>query len=235
MTQDTAMTDRWRVDPVVLGVTLSILCLGVWSVYSSSAAFALRHHGDGAYFLKRQLVWAGLGLLAAWWSSQVPVRRWAVIGPWLLVGGIVLGLVTFAPGLGHEAGGQRRWLRFLGVGVQPSELAKVGLVLTLAVLLARRSLLSEDAHTRTLIGPVLVAQVPILVVLPADFGTAVVMECVVAAMVFVAGLRLRTLIWAGLAALPLFYHLMVGTPFRAERLCEECGRRVQCASRDASA
>jgi cell division protein FtsW len=137
---------------------------------------------------------------------------------WVFLLALVTCILVLIPGIGHLAGGARRWLTFGGIGFQPSELAKVAIVLVLALILARRDE-KPRAQRPNLLVPVLVAQVPVLLILlEPDVGTALVIELIVAGMVFAAGLRLRTLIVLGLAALPVFYHQVVGTQYTLRRV-----------------
>lgn len=200
---------------VSVGVLLS---LGLVLVYSSSAVHAAQRYGDAEHFIKQQLVRAliGIGILVA---LRVTPRQWlADNAGWILIGGLLLCSAVLVPGLGLVRGGARRWLSLGGVGFQPSELVKLAVVIGLAAILARREARSP-AKRGSLLVPVLIAQLPVVLILAEpDLGTALVIELIVATMVFVAGVRVRTLALLMLAALPIFYHLVVSTPFRLRRL-----------------
>ncbi|MEK7705321.1 MAG: putative lipid II flippase FtsW [Myxococcota bacterium] len=197
--------------------TLMLLCLGALLVYSSSAVYAARMYDDAQHFLKLQLVWGALGLAAMLALTYVPTAWFRTHATTLLVLAMVLCVLVLIPGIGHRVGGARRWLSLGVAGFQPSELAKVAVVIALASVLARRE--EKSGHRRTLLVPVLAAQLPVILILAEpDLGTALVIELIVGAMVFAAGLPLRLLAMSGLAALPVFYHLVVGTPFRLQRL-----------------
>lgn len=203
--------------PLVAAVAI-LLGLGLVIVYSSSSVFAAQIYGDAEHFLKLQLTWSVMGLIGLTLATRISgdwLRRRAAL---IFVVTVGLCALVLIPGLGHLAGGARRWLTFGGAGFQPSEMAKIAVVIALATILARRDERPSPERTSLLV-PVIVAQIPVALVLAEpDLGTALVIELVVAIMVFCAGLRLRTLGLAGLAALPVFYHLLVGTPFRLQRL-----------------
>src|SRR5215471_2761351 len=100
-----------RTDFALLGLTLLLLTIGLAMLYSTSAVLAQLRHHDSLYFLKRQLLWAGFGLLGLWVMRSIPYcaqRRLG--GPSLLVtlGGL---LVVLVPIFGKEVGGGRRWLK----------------------------------------------------------------------------------------------------------------------------
>jgi cell division protein FtsW len=205
-------------DTFLLLLIAGLVGLGLILVYSSSSVFAAKTYGDSAHFLRLQLQWAGIGLVAFLVASR---RR----GEWLqgragllFFGAMVLCALVLVPGIGRLVGGARRWLPLGGLGFQPSELAKLAVVVFLAAVLARRDRRAPEERPSLLV-PVLVVQLPVaFILMEPDLGTALVIELIVACMVFAAGLRPRTLVLLGLAALPVVYHLVVGTPFRLQRL-----------------
>ena len=105
-------------------------------LYSTSAVLAQLRHHDSLYFLKRQLLWAGFGLLGLWVMRSIPYstqRRLAA--PALLVTLVAL-ILVLVPIFGKEVGGARRWLTLGPLSIQPSEFAKYTLLLYVARSLA---------------------------------------------------------------------------------------------------
>ena len=105
-------------------------------LYSTSAVLAQLRHHDSLYFLKRQLLWAGFGLLGLWAMRSIPYstqRRLAA--PALLVTLVAL-ILVLVPIFGKEVGGARRWLTLGPLSIQPSEFAKYTLLLYVARSLA---------------------------------------------------------------------------------------------------
>lgn len=206
------------IDGPLLAAVVLLLGLGLILVYSSSAIYALRTYGDAEHFIRRQAIWALLGMAVLYGAYRVDVTWLYRRAGWVLLASMLLCVLVLIPGIGHQAGGARRWLVMGSLGFQPSELAKLAVVIVLAALLARRDGAPKE-NRGGLLGPVLMMQLPVLLLLlEPDLGTALVIELIVAAMVFAAGLRVQTLLLLGLAALPVFYHLVVGTPFRLQRL-----------------
>ncbi|MEZ4272026.1 MAG: putative lipid II flippase FtsW [Myxococcota bacterium] len=197
---------------------LVLLTLGLTMVYSSSSTYAARVFQDPEHFIRLQMVRCAVGLIALGLAVYLP-RRWLVDRPgWILLVSVLLCVLVLIPGLGIFRGGARRWLALGPMIFQPSEIAKLGIIVVLAAILARRDAkpLKEQP---SLLFPVLLVQIPVALILAEpDLGTALVIEMIMVIMVFVAGVRLRTLMLLGLAALPVFYHLVVGTPFRLRRL-----------------
>ena len=125
-----------RTDYALLGLTLLLVALGLAMLYSTSAVLAQMRHHDSLYFLKRQMLWAGLGLLALWGMRCIPYtaqRRLA--GPALLLTLLAL-MAVLLPVFGKEVGGARRWLVLGPLSIQPSEFAKYALLLYVARSLA---------------------------------------------------------------------------------------------------
>jgi cell division protein FtsW len=203
---------------MTLGAVGLLLGIGLVAVYSSSSVFAARAYDDAEHFLGLQITWVAVGLVVLAIAARLPsdwLRRRA---GWGALMAVVLCTMVLIPGLGHLAGGARRWLDLGLASFQPSELAKVAMVVALAAILAQRQ--RKPVRERpSLLVPILVAQVPVVLILAEpDLGNALVLELIVAVMVFCAGLRLRTLGLVGLAALPVFYSLLVGAPWRLQRV-----------------
>ncbi len=203
-------------DPILLSATLALLGLGLALVYSSSSIYAGRLFGDPQRFLRAQSAFALFGLLLLWASAQVPRHLLQQRSGWLWLTAMGLCSAVLVPGVGHFVGGARRWLVVFGLSCQPSEFCKLALVVVLAALLAKRAV---TLPRRGLWLPFLLVQAPVALILcEPDLGTALVIEQVMVVLLFVAGLRARTLLVLGLASLPVLYHLIVGTPFRLRRL-----------------
>ncbi len=180
-----------------------LVAIGLVMIFSSS--FVATERGtaqDGFFYLRRQLLWTILSVGAFGLAAQVPARLWRRAAPWIL-GLTVLALVLLLiPGLAAEGKGVRRWFRFAGFGFQPSEFAKLALVLGLAHWLTRE----KDLPGRFLAGFCgslgLIALVTIPILIQPDVGTALFLAAVGLTLSFLAGVRLRYLLPAGAIALP---------------------------------
>ena len=204
-------------DVMLVAALCVLLCLGLVAVYSSSTVYAERNGGRPYSFLAAQAQWMGLGLVALGCAARTP-------GAWLRGKAAACYLVTCAllavvlvPGIGRFVGGARRWLAVGPIAFQPSEVAKLSMVLVLASLFAKGG--GARGGVRNVAVPVLLCQLPVaLIVVEPDLGTAIVIELILGAMLFASGLRARVLGLLSLAALPMLYHLVVGTPFRLRRV-----------------
>src|SRR5256886_11442539 len=126
-----------RYDPALLGAVLLLVMFGVVMVYSASAVDAGACCADPLCFLTRQAAGALIGLAALLLTMKVGYRRLEALAVPLLLVSLALLVCVHLPGFGHSAGGATRWLRLGSMTFQPSELAKISLVLWLARSLAR--------------------------------------------------------------------------------------------------
>jgi cell division protein FtsW len=211
--------DRW-----LFGVTLALCLLGAVMIYSASAVTADHQYGRSYIFLLRQSAWLLLGLLGMFALMRTDYRRLrepAVVYPTIF---LVLLLLVGAFFL-DKSHATHRWIRFGPVGIQPSELAKLAVVLYLAWFLdlKRRSTSSMEFHKEDLLHTILPAVGPIfvcvvLILLQPDLGTSVDIVLVAAAVLFVAGLSWKWLAVGGAAALPILYLLISHVSYRQARL-----------------
>jgi cell division protein FtsW len=204
------------VDRVLVGAVLLLLAFGIVMVFSSGAAFAAKKYGDSTYFLKREIVYALLGLGAfsvALRTDYASFRRAAY--PLLFTAIISLVLVLK---LGGRAGGAVRWFRLGPLSFQPSELAKFALTLYLASLLARKA---EKVKVFSIgfLPPLLVTGLMMALLLKQpDLGTAAIFGAVALGLLFIAGTRTSYIILALLVAAPVGWRFIVATPFRMRRM-----------------
>ena len=203
---------------LVLGTTALLLGMGLIMVLSASSIFARVNYGSSFAIELRQLIFAVLGITGAVIAARIPLsllRR--LILPFLLVSVALIG-ATFVPGVGITVNGNRNWLPlFGGFQLQPSEFAKLALVLWIADLYARRQkYLGTPRYVLTPMVPVAGA-IALLVVGQHDLGTAVVIFAVIVGMLWIAGLPRRHM-WGILAG--LFVGLLfavANSPHRVER------------------
>lgn len=201
---------------VLLGCTLLLLALGIAMVLSASTVESYRVFGSAYIIWSRQVMFAGAGLLVMVLLSRMPVsffRRMAY--PSLAVALVLLILVLF---IGREVAGQRNWIELGGpFRLQPSEFAKLALVLWGADLLARKqALLDQWKHLLVPLVPVSFAMI-LLVLLEGDFGNALILVPMVAAMLWVNGAPVRLFVGGALAMLLGIAALTMTVSYRVGR------------------
>ncbi len=211
--------DRW-----LFGVTLALCLLGAVMIFSASAVTAEHQYGRPYIFLVRQAAWLILGIFGMFALMRTDYRRLrepAVVCTAVCV--VLLMLVgTFFLDKSHAT---HRWIKFGPIGIQPSELAKLAIILYLAWFLdlKRRNAsameFSKDDFLQTIlpaVGPILLFV--LLIVLQPDLGTSVDIVLIATAILFVAGLSWKWLVVGGAAALPVLYLLISHVSYRQARI-----------------
>jgi cell division protein FtsW len=202
----------------LLVVTLILVTIGVIMLFSTSALQARDRYGDSYYLLKRQLVWLAIGTMCCVAAASTPYAKLrGLCAPALAIAAVLLTLVL-VPHVGTKVGGARRWLGVGGFRFQPSEIAKLALVVWLAHWLAKEKRRSDQFNRGFLVPMTVVGAMLVLVLAEPDFGSTALLGCVAIAMMFIAGVRLRFLMPTILAGLAAFVALIIHNPVRSARL-----------------
>jgi len=205
------------VDPVLAAVVIALIGLGVVMVYSASVIEATVVFRDPQYFLKRQAIYAGLSLLMIWGLSRVDYRRYKSL-TYVVMGGVTVLLIMSVVGFGHSGGGATRWLRLGPVHVQPSEAAKLALVLWLAYSLEKKQEKVKSFSIGLVPHFLMAGGLMLLCLKQPDFGGAVVLLLLTFALLFVAGARLGYLLGIFLIGATAAAWLVRFTSYRWERM-----------------
>jgi len=198
--------------------TLCLIAFGAIMVYSaSSGTTLLSEGGDSSYYLKRYVASAIVGLIALALASRASLPAVRRATPLLLaasLGGLV---IVMMPGIGVQANGAHRWLGAGPLQVQPSEVAKLALVLYAASVIA-----TDPSCTRSLYGVrqllIVGAVMSGLVLAEPDLGTAIVIALVLGALLVVGGIEIRHLLFLAAALATLALLAILIEPYRRERL-----------------
>lgn len=196
---------------------LGMLVVGIVMLFSTSA-FARDSHGDVYFFVKRQAVWLGVGLIvcsiAAWMDYHFWARTWWI---WFGLAAVTLAL-CFVPHIGMRINGSRRWIGFHGLNFQPSELAKIAAVFFLAWWFTRY----EKASGRILPGFVIplavIGLLLALIVTEVDLGTTALIGGTAFVIMFVAGTNLALLGVLSLGGVSAIIFVATTMPERMGRL-----------------
>lgn len=176
----------------LLGACLCLLGLGlVMNASASSAVSAAHNGGNHYYYFIRHVIYVAAGLVAGAACLLVPVQRWQQWSWPLLIVALVLLVLVYVPGIGHEVNGSKRWLNLRVFNLQSSELAKLFMVFFIAGYLVRHQVELE----RKLFGfvkPLLVLLLfAALIYAEPDFGATTVMVGSVVVMIFLAGTSMK--------------------------------------------
>lgn len=202
----------------VILVTFLLVVYGLVMAYSASAAEAYFRYGSSFYFVKRQLLWVLFGVGAMWILSRVDYAWWrrAAVP---LAGLVLVGLLAvLVPGIGTTINGARRWIVVGGQGLQPSEFAKLAVVVLVAALIVRRPREIESPAGFARLVAICILPAGLLIMLEPDLGTTLVLVVAVAAVLVAAGTRLRYLFSLVAAGCLAVLALIIVEPYRLERL-----------------
>ena len=211
------MARKLKSDKLLFLATFVLVCTSVVMVYSASNVLAQEKLGNGYYYLYKQGAWSVLGLFMLWMVMRLdyrnlrqPVILWTAIG----IVGLALVAVLFMP----ARNGSHRWFSLGGITLQPSELAKLSIILFTAALLERRMHRVDDVGYSLLPIGITAGVLCGLVLLEPDFGTALMIFAIVAVMVFAAGLSYRYIAAGALVMLPAIAAVLIAEPYRVRRL-----------------
>jgi cell division protein FtsW len=212
------MKGRRRFDFVLLIVTLALVSIGIVMVYSTSAILAGDRFGDPYYFLKRQLLFAGIGsilmIFMIFFNHEV-LKKFAYP---LLIFSILLLIAVLIPGIGIRAGGAMRWIRIQSFSFQPSEFAKLGLIIFMAYFLTKKEEKIRSFSFGFLPTLLFSGLVIALVVKEPDFGAALFLGVMVFLLLFVSGARVIYIAGAILMSIPVIYYFLIHAAYRTKRL-----------------
>lgn len=202
----------------ILTIVAVLVSVGVVMIYSASAIYAHGSMGDSMYFLKRHLLYLLIGVILMLVAMSVDMNRLRQWSKPLLAVALMLLVLVLIPHIGREASGARRWFRVGPVNFQPSELAKVAIMIYMADLIARKKNLMKSFVHGYMPAVIALGAAVGLVLLEPDLGTAVTISLVSFIMMYVSGVRV-SYIWASfLASLPVLYVLLFRVPYRRKRM-----------------
>ncbi|HEY9085153.1 MAG TPA: putative lipid II flippase FtsW [Candidatus Tyrphobacter sp.] len=194
-----AVPDVW-----LFGAVAALVGIGLVMIYSASSVTAYAQHLDTAYYVKRQFLWLLVGTLFAFGAYRIDYLLLRRFAPYILLAGFLGLVLVYAPHLGLRINGAHRWIGIRSFSLQPSEFAKLSLVIFLAAWLSGRS---PRIDITKLVKGLIPACIPVavmayLVLKEPDLGTASLIVMTAAAIFFAAGARILHLAAVSLAVLP---------------------------------
>ena len=205
-------------DGPLLYTSFALLVLGLVMVGSASISLADRQTGEPFYYLMRQALTVGAGLVIGVLVLRLPLETWERFGAPLLVVSLALLAVILIPGLGRTVNGSTRWLHLGPLNIQVSEIAKLAMVVYLSGYLVR-----HGAEVRTTVKGFLKPMAVVglfgsLLLAEPDFGAAVVIALTAMGMMFLGGVRLWLFGVLVTLCVGAFSFLAISSPYRLERL-----------------
>ncbi len=207
-----------KIDVWLLTSVLALVGLGVVIIYSSSAEYAVRRGWPESYFLMNHLKKVLIGFVIFMVGLIVPYKHWEKWARPVMLFSLVMLLFLIASGLVGKVNGARRWISIASFGLQPSELAKVGIIFFLARLLTAKVM---DMHRflQGFIGSLAMALITFALILKQpNYSTAATVLAIAIAMVFAGGCRISHLFISASAGIPALLWLMLSSPYRMKRV-----------------
>ncbi|RAP76657.1 stage V sporulation protein E [Paenibacillus montanisoli] len=205
--------DMWMILSILL-----ILAIGLVMVYSASAVLAFHEFGDKFYYVKRQVLFAALGIGAMVVTMNADYwiwRKWAKLGLFVCFGLLVIVLI---PGIGVVRGGARSWLGISSFGIQPSEFMKLAMVVFLSKLLADKQQMVTH-FTKGLLPPLgIMGSAFGLIMMQPDLGTGAVMIGASLLVIYTAGARMAHLGSLAMVGVVGLVGLILAAPYRLQRI-----------------
>lgn len=197
--------ESYRLNSVLI-ITLLLMVCGLLMMTSASVEIASSRYGDSLYHFKRQVVFAVVGLLGLAITMQIPMYLWKRYCWFFLMGSYVLLFLVLIPGVGYEVNGSSRWLNLGFFNLQPSELAKIFIILYIASFLERHIEEVRQEWSGFLKPMGLIGIAVVLLHFEPDHGAMVILMATAFSLIFLAGAKLyRFVVMLALCAAAIVY------------------------------
>jgi cell division protein FtsW len=209
---------RGKPDFWLMLILFALVGYGLVMVFSSSYYVAMTHYNDTYYFFKKQLIWAGFGLLVFFITANIPYQLYQKYIAYILFGSWIALLLVFIPGLGSKINGADRWVQLGFFSFQPSEVGKVAALIYTASIMAKKQE-HLDNFKKGLLPPLIVIGLfCFLIVIQPHYSSTVILLVTCLVIIFCAGARLKHLMLLALAGSPVMISVLLLKSYRLDRL-----------------
>ncbi len=214
------MPKQREIDYKIVFCVGSLIIVGLGMIYSSSGTVAGYRYDDPAHFLKRQSIWAIIGSIGMIAAMKFDYRRLQPLAPWLYITSIILLLAVLIPEFSKEVGGARRWLVVGSFTFQPSELAKLAMIIFFSAFLVKKEKSGrlKDFFTGYLPSILALGACFVLILKQPDLGTSLIIAAVVFSLFFISGMRPSFMLGTFLLLLPFLYVAILNVEYRRKRI-----------------
>lgn len=204
--------DYTLVVPVLL-----LVGIGVAMIYSASCEIALKQFGNEYYFFKKQLIFAGLGSMVMLLIRFIPYRLYRPLAYLFLFAAIILLSAVLINGVGQTSGGATRWLRLKWVSFQPTEFAKMALIIFMAYSLTKKQDRIEELNIGFLPHVLILSLLSVLIIFQPDFGSIAIMWMLAWVIMYAGRVRVLHLTATFFLLLPFAAYLIASSEYRLKR------------------
>lgn len=211
-------TKKTTPDIILMILTFTLLAIGLIMVYSASAIWADYKFDDSFFFAKRQMLFAGVGIIGMFFIMNVDYWTWRTWAKVLVIVCFVLLVLVLIPGIGNVRNGSRSWIGIGAFSIQPSEFMKLAMIAFLAKFLSenQKYITTFKKGLAPSLGLVFLAFG--MIMLQPDLGTGTVMVGTCIVMIFIAGARVSHFVVLGLIGIAGFAALVISAPYRIKRI-----------------
>ncbi|MFQ5753750.1 MAG: FtsW/RodA/SpoVE family cell cycle protein, partial [bacterium] len=201
--------DLYKFDTTIFIVVLILLVLGIVMVFSASSFKAQEAHKDSHYFLKNHFYKVLCGLVLMLVVAKINYRFWLRISPFLLFLSFCALIFLLVSPTVESIRGSKRWLIWGPVQFQPSDFARIALILFLCASLGKMVFKNHNSENRFVLNLVVISLVVLPIILQPDVGTAALLVIIAGTLIFLAGEKLRYIILPGLTSISIFLLILL--------------------------
>ncbi|MCX7821327.1 MAG: putative lipid II flippase FtsW [Brevinematales bacterium] len=212
------MLNLRKVDGFLLFIFILLIVLGNLTVYTSSYFVAKRLTGNPYYFFIRQLIWTIPSLLSLLFFANYNYTNLRKLTKPMILLTFILLLLVFVPGIGKESGGARRWINLRLFDFNPSEFAKLSIIIYLSHILTKKRGKIEDFTFGLLPPLLLVSAIFFIILMQSGFSTASILLVTAFLMFFIGGASLTHIFSIGLLSLPVLIFFIWKVSYRMARI-----------------
>ncbi|MGM0436875.1 MAG: stage V sporulation protein E [Bacillota bacterium] len=204
-------------DLVIILIIISLLMIGLVMVLSASSIRSFDIFGSSFHFFKRQLITAGIGLIAMFITMNIDYHIYKRFSKFILFGTLFLLIIVLIPGIGQFRGGSRRWIDLGIFGFQPSGVAKLGIIIYLSHYLSKKRDKLNNFLNGLLPALIILAITFLLILMEPDLGTAITIAISSFILIFIAGARILHMTFLGLTGSLAVLYFIFSSDYRKER------------------
>lgn len=202
----------------LLIVSLILIVFGIIMIYSSSNVWALYKFNDAFKYVKHQVLFFVIGLLLLFFINKIDNSFYYKYSTHIFIICFILLILVLIPGIGSIRNGSRSWFGIGSFGIQPSEFAKIGLIILTSKYLSKSNKITKNIRIGVL--PILFILFIVfgLIMLQPDFGTGMIIIISILSLLFIAGVSIKFFIGLGLFGILGIVLLILVAPYRMNRI-----------------
>lgn len=203
-------------DLFLFAAIFTLAGIGLAMTYSASAVYASRVFGDSFYFLKRQIIWGIISLLALFIFQGIDYRNHAKYSRIMIVFSMFALIAVLIPGIGSNVKGSSRWISLGILNIQPAEFVKLVVVIYLVNIYSADA--KENRVVQLLAPMIIISIIFVLIMLQPDFGTAMNLLIICAFIIFISGFPMLYIFFISILSVPMFYLMIYQVSYRWDRI-----------------